>query len=81
MYNYFHSIYKILFEPNSAFEELKQNPSTSLALITIIWVNIFLYTINYSFNPYFLNNFFIPNITIFLYNFNFSIMVHSGLVL
>lgn len=66
MHNYFHSIYKILFEPNSAFEELKQNPSTSQALITIIWVNIFLYTINYSFNPYFLN-IFLYIISLFFY--------------
>lgn len=55
MNNYFHTVYKILFEPQSAFEELKDYTSTSQALITLVWVNTFLLTLKYMFTGNILN--------------------------
>lgn len=55
METYFKNIYRFLFEPNEAFEELKNSPSISQALFTLTWVNIFLYSLSYAFTGNVLN--------------------------
>jgi len=41
MNNYFENLYKVLFEPQTAFETLKNDTPMSVAVFTIIWTNIF----------------------------------------
>lgn len=55
MNNYFQTIYKVLFEPNEAFQELKENASISVAILTLTWVNILLISIKYAFTGDFFN--------------------------
>lgn len=55
MNNYFQTIYKILFEPKEAFNELKDYASTSTALFTLTWVNLILISIKYVFTGDFFN--------------------------
>lgn len=57
MKSYFQTIYKILFEPESAFLELRDYASISVALLTLTWVNIFLLSIKYAFTGDFFNIF------------------------
>ena len=57
MKNYFLLIYKVLFETNDVFAEIKQSPSTSKAILTLVWINIFLLSIKYAFTGGVLNIF------------------------
>ena len=43
MKNYLENLYKVLFEPNIAFENLKEDNPMSVAVMTVIWTNVFLY--------------------------------------
>lgn len=59
METYFKNIYKVLFEPNTAFTEIKNDVlSSSQAVFTIVWVNIILYSLKYMFSGNVLNAFF-----------------------
>lgn len=66
METYFKNIYRFLFEPNEIFEELKDAPCISQALCTLIWVNIFLYSLKYVFTGNILNVFLFL-VTLFFY--------------
>lgn len=56
---YFKNISKVLFEPNVAFEEIKEGiSSSSQAVFTLVWVNIILYSLKYMFSANVLNAFF-----------------------
>lgn len=55
METYFKNIYRFLFEPNEIFEELKDSPNIAQALCTLIWVNIFLFSLKYVFTGNMLN--------------------------
>lgn len=46
---YFNKIYRFLFEPNVVFEEIKDSPRISQGLFTLIWVNIFVFSLKYVF--------------------------------
>lgn len=52
---YFKNVYGALFEPNKTFSQLKESPCSSRAVITIVWVNILLYSLKYAFTANFLN--------------------------
>lgn len=52
---YLNNIYRFLFETDSVFDELKDAPRISQGLFTLIWVNIFLYTLKYVFTGGILN--------------------------
>ena len=43
MNKYFENLYKVLFEPNTAFDNLKEDTPMSVAVMTVIWTNVFLY--------------------------------------
>ncbi|MDD3237011.1 MAG: Yip1 family protein [Candidatus Gastranaerophilales bacterium] len=67
MEEYFKNIYCVLCEPNKAFEELnKINMSSSQAAFTIIWVNIFLYSLKYIWSQHILVAF-MYIVTLFFY--------------
>ena len=50
MRKYLDNIYNLIFDVDCAFEELKNQPKISQGLFTLIWVNIFLYTLKYIFS-------------------------------
>lgn len=59
METYFKNIQNVLFSPNTAFYEIKNNVlSSSQAVFTLVWVNIILYSLKYVFSGSFLNAFF-----------------------
>ncbi len=57
MEKYFNNLYRLLFETDSIFIEIKDSPKISQGLFTLIWVNIFLYTLRYVFTGEILNVF------------------------
>lgn len=43
MNKYTENLYKVLFEPKTAFDGLKEDTPMSVAVMTVIWTNVFLY--------------------------------------
>ena len=49
MNKYIGNLYKVLFEPHTAFETLKNDTTMLIAIITILWTNIFPFLPKHSF--------------------------------
>lgn len=48
MKKYFENLYKVLFEPEIAFDNLKEDTLMSVAVFTVIWTNSFLFFVKHT---------------------------------